>query len=230
MDGYDVNAQAATHLEELIGIDKQTPTAKLKRYAFEIMNGLEGWCAEDKASVLIDIILKLKPTTIVEIGVFGGKSLVPMACALQVNQGGVIYGIDPWSAEASMEEVHNKDNKHYWSIVDHRGIMNGLMSKIEQLNLTDHIELIESTSENAPLIYDIDILHVDGNHSDKTSFYDVNKWVPLVRKGGWIIFDDMKWHEEGVDTTARAVAWLDANCRKFAEFTDVCTWGIWIKP
>lgn len=230
MDGYDMNAQAETHFEDLAGINTQTPTAKLKRYVFDVMQGLEGWCAEDKASILIDIILKLKPTTIVEIGVFGGKSLIPMACALKANEGGVIYGIDPWDAAASMEEVLHPDNKYYWSIVDHRGIMNGLIQKIEQLDLVDYIELIESTSEDAPPIPEIDILHVDGNHSDKTSFYDVNKWVPLVRKGGWIIFDDMKWHEEGVDTTARAVAWLDAHCKKFAEFTDVCTWGIWIKP
>ncbi len=230
MDGHDFNAQAATHLEELIGIDKQTSAAKVKRQAFEIMKGLEGWCAEDKASILIDLIMKMKPNTIVEIGVFGGKSLVPMACALKANQNGVIYGIDPWDPAASLEAVLNQDNRHYWSIVDHRGIMQGLIQKIEQLDLVDQVELIESTSENAPLIFDIDILHIDGNHSEKTSFFDVTKWVPLVRKGGWIILDDMKWHEEGVDTTAKAAAWLDTNCRRFAEFTDVCTWGIWIKP
>ncbi|MFI5334315.1 MAG: class I SAM-dependent methyltransferase [Chlamydiales bacterium] len=227
---YDFNAQAAKHREELIGLNKQMPSALVKRQALEIMAELEGWCAEDKAAILVDLILKMKPATIVEIGVFGGKSLVPMACALKANQKGVIYGIDPWDPAASMAEVLHPDNKHYWSIVDHRGIMQGLIQKIEQHDLVDQIELIESTSEHAPLIYEIDILHIDGNHSEKTSFFDVNKWVPLVRKGGWIIFDDMKWHEQGVDTTAKATAWLDAHCIKFTEFTDVCTWGIWIKP
>ena len=76
----------------------------------------------------------------------------------------------------------------------------------------------------------IDILHIDGNHSEQASYLDVTKWVPLVRSGGWIFFDDMTWFENGVFTTARAVEWLNANCYKLAECTDVCTWGVWIKP
>ncbi|MBI2810794.1 MAG: class I SAM-dependent methyltransferase [Candidatus Melainabacteria bacterium] len=50
----------------------------------------------------MDYIFELKPERVVEIGVFGGKSLVPMACALRANQKGRIYGIDPWDNKESV--------------------------------------------------------------------------------------------------------------------------------
>ncbi|MDE3045273.1 MAG: class I SAM-dependent methyltransferase [Verrucomicrobiota bacterium] len=201
----------------------------VKEYAIACMNQLQGWCSQEKASILIDLALKIQPQVIVEIGVWGGKSLVPMACVLKANQKGIAYGIDPWSNEASIEEVIHPDNKSYWGQVDHEAVKLGLVHKIWDFGLQDTIELIQSTSEDAPLIYDIDILHIDGNHSEKTSYFDVMKWVPLVKKGGFIIFDDMTWYENGVFTTARAVEWLNENCMKFAEFSDIAIWGIWVK-
>ncbi len=202
----------------------------VKQRAIACMKTLEGWCSEEKGAALVDLILRVKPEKIVEIGVFGGKSLIPMACALQANRKGKIYGIDPWDIQSSIEDVNDESNKHYWTIVDYQGILAGLLQRIEDYQLGDQIELIAKSSENADPIVDIDILHIDGNHSEKTSYFDVRKWVPLVKKGGWIIFDDMQWHEQGKPTTLRATEWLDAHCKKLAEFSDLATWGIWVKP
>jgi predicted O-methyltransferase YrrM len=230
-DAPDTPIKYTTHLEYFIGSDTPDIFAlRAKQKALNCMDQLEGWCSHDKASILIDIILKKKPQKILEIGVFGGKSLVPMAVALQTNKEGVIYGIDPWDSKASIENVKNEANKGWWGNLDHEGILQGLIGKIRLFELDDYIQLIKSTSEDAAPIFDIDILHVDGNHSDKTSYLDVTKWVPYMRSGGWIIFDDMSWFEEGEYTTSRAVGWLDENCVKFAEFKDDCIWGIWIKP
>ncbi len=203
---------------------------KLKAEVFECMKTLEGWCAPEKAAILVDLVLKHKPDTIVEIGVFGGRSLIPMAYALRANKKGMIYGIDPWNSFESTQGVMEEINKHYWTIVDHEGILNGLMSKIEQLNLQPQIRLVRATSFDAPPIFNIDLLHIDGNHSDHTSYFDVTKWVPLVKKGGLIILDDMTWYENNKYTQARSIEWLNENCIKLAEFTDICVWGIWIKP
>jgi predicted O-methyltransferase YrrM len=216
-----------SHFEQVI--DRRDATAWVKNQAFWCMDQMEGWCTQQKASVLIDIILRARPQIIVEIGVWGGKSLIPMAAALKANGLGKIYGIDPWDNAASVQWVMDASNRQFWGTADHQAILRGLRQKIDQFALGDHIELIEKTSEEAPLIQPIDILHVDGNHSDVTSYLDVTKWVPLVRPGGWIIFDDMTWHENGKLTTSRAVAWLDSHCIKIAEVFDICLWGIWIK-
>jgi predicted O-methyltransferase YrrM len=212
-----------------IDTSKQT-VDHAKQQAYAYMDHLTGWCSHMKGGVLIDLIFKNKPAIVVEIGVYGGKSLVPMGCALKALGEGKAYGIDPWSTEASLEEMNNDSSKAFWSWVDHAGIMKGLMAKIDEFELGNHIELIQATSEEASPIPNIDILHIDGNHSEKTSYFDVTKWAPLVKSGGWIILDDMTWYENGVFTTAKAAEWLNTHCIKFAEFTDGSVWGIWKKP
>jgi len=223
---YDHDAKPPSHMEQVIDYD----AARVKQQAFGFMSQLTGWCTERKAGVLIDIVLKTRPKKILEIGVYGGKSVVPMACALQALGEGVIYGIDPWDNDAAIQWVMNESNIEYWSKTDLQWIKRELIMKIRQFKLEDEIILIESTSEAAEPIQDIDILHIDGNHSDVTSYFDVTKWAPLVKSGGWIILDDMTWYENGIFTTARAAAWLDAHCKKLAEFKDDSVWGIWIKP
>jgi len=220
------NTAQAAPIEEEIAYDE----VRVKQEAFAFMNQLQGWCTEQKASILIDIILKTRPNKIVEIGVYGGKSVVPMACALKAVGKGKIYGIDPWDNGAAIAGVMNQDNLNYWSNINLQAIKVGLFQKISQFGLGDSIVLIESTSEAAPPIQDIDILHIDGNHSDITSYFDVTKWVPLVKSGGWIILDDMTWYENAMFTTERADEWLNTHCKKFAEFKDDSIWGIWIKP
>lgn len=222
--------RAPTHFEYVINIDKREFPTRVKQQAFGLMNQLEGWCSFEKAAVLIDIILQSKPETIVEIGVYGGKSLVPMAYALEVNGKGEIFGIDPWATEESLKGIKNASSEYFWgSWVDHSAVMQNLINKIDQFNLQDRITLVRSSSEAADPIENIDILHIDGNHSDEASYLDVTKWAPLVKKGGFIILDDVTWFEEDAYTQARSINWLDKNCAKIAEFKGANVWGIWRK-
>lgn len=228
-DAPDVNAPPPSHFEYVVENDQQR-SETIKQTAFEMMSQLDGWCSQQKAAFLIDLILKTKPEKVVEIGVYGGKSLVPMAYALKANNKGIAFGIDPWDSKESAQWVRNEANSAFWSRVDHEAVFWALVNKIDQFSLENYIELIKCTSADAQPIEDIDILHIDGNHSDETSYIDVTKWVPLVKSGGKIIFDDMTWFENDVFTTARAVEWLNEHCTKLAEFSDICVWGIWVKP
>lgn len=196
---------------------------KAKVEAFQMMDQLEGWCSKLKATILMDIIFGMQPKVVVEIGVFGGKSFVPMAQALKYNGSGIAYGIDPWTKSASSVGME-KENLDYWGKLDHDMILTGLIKKIREFRLENQISLIRKTSADAAPINNIDMIHIDGNHSEETSFIDVCKWVPLVRKGGIIIFDDLDWH-----TTGRAVQWLNENCEKVTEVRDTNIWGIWVK-
>jgi predicted O-methyltransferase YrrM len=199
-------------------------TLILKRNVFQAMERLEGWCSLDKASILIDLVLALKPHVVVEIGVFGGKSLVPMAYALKHNQRGKIYGIDPWVASISAEGM-TPEHAEWWNSIDHEQIMQTLITRITEFELNDYTQLLRETSKDAKISKKIDLLHIDGNHSAETSYFDVTKWVPLVRSGGIIIFDDLDW-----DTTVNAVEWLNTHCIKVTEIKSTNIWGIWLKP
>lgn len=229
MDYVQDNAAKTQSHRECV-VDRWDSREDIQTQALYYMKQAEGWCSEEKASILVDLIIKTRPEIVVEIGVWGGKSLIPMAYALKANEKGKIYGIDPWDNFASIEGVTNPDNIAFWSYVDHKAVLNHLNNQIQAFEFQDQIELIEKKSEDAEPIQNIDILHVDGNHSSDASFFDVQKWVPLVKSGGWIIFDDMTWFENGVYTTAKAVEWLEEHCIKLGEFSDCCVWGIWVKP
>ncbi len=221
--------QPESHFEYVV--DRRPATIGNKTDAFKCMDQVEGWCSHQKASVLIDIILASGDKTIVEIGVWGGKSLLPMAHALKrMGQNGHIYGVDPWDNQASIEGVTHEGNIAFWGHADHESVLRKLESVLDWERLCDTVTLIRATSSAAPPIHDIDILHIDGNHSDVTSYIDVTKWVPLVKRGGWIVFDDMNWFENGVATTRHAIDYLNEHCHKIAEINESCLWGIWYKP
>lgn len=205
-------------------------TDDLKQKVCEILPTLDGWCSQDKALILIDLILQNKPETIVEIGVYGGKSLIPMACALKENEKGKVYGIDAWSPMIATQGMLNKANKTFWSGVNYNELKQNLDEKIQELQLENYVQLIRRSSSQAPPIENIDILHLDGNLSAIPSFQDVKKWVPLVKEGGWIIFTGIHWAENGIFTTTQAVDWLNATCIKQAEFSEQCGWAVWRKP
>jgi len=225
IDSFEQNKTPPSHYEFTIyeNYSNSKNSKQVKEEAFLAMEQLEGWCTPFKASILIDLIFKVKAQTIVEIGVWGGKSLIPMAYALKALGQGTAIGIDPWS---NIESAKGMTGAHeeWWVSIDHAMIYQGLVQKISQFQLENNILLLKCTSKAAPTIKNIDVLHIDGNHSDATSFFDVKKWVPLVKTGGFIIFDDMTW-----GTTTRAVQWLDAHCIKLAEYHEDNVWGIWIK-
>lgn len=231
-DHQPANTQPASHYEStFLKSDSTSFIYQAKQNAFLYMSQLEGWCSKSKASVLIDFVFAMKPNVIVEIGVWGGKSLVPMGYILKVNKQGKAYGIDPWNPIASIEGMDGV-NYDWWKKVDHLKILHDLQARILLYDLNDQIELIQATSQDAPIIENIDILHIDGNHSEAASVLDFYKWVPLVRKGGIILFDDITWtNEQG--SNRKAVELLDEQCIRLFTFHDefnATDWAVWVKP
>lgn len=195
-----------------------------KQEVLKRLSGFIGWCSNEKATYLMDFVLQNKPTTAVEIGVYGGKSLAPVAFAMKYNGFGKIYGIDPWLVEESCKGMEGLD-LDYWSRVNHNGILHHLQINLRQFELSEYARLIRVTSQDCPPIHDIDIIHIDGNHSEDSSYHDVRKWAPLVKPGGLIIFDDIDWK-----TTEKAAAWLDETCEKVGLVEGhKNVWGIWKK-
>lgn len=226
MDMIDYDISPLYHIENICAKKPHTicDSIIMKQNALDVMGQLEGWCSREKAFVLMDLLLEIRPQVVLEVGVFGGKSLIPMAFALKHNQKGKIIGIDPWDAQISTEGLE-VEHAEWWLSIDHEAILQHLITKIKEHDLDGYIELIRATSIDAHIkAKEIDVLHIDGNHSDMASYIDVTKWVPLVKKGGLIIFDDLDWH-----TTARAIQWLDEHCTRVTEFRGVNVWAIWIK-
>lgn len=157
---------------------------------------MHGWCTVEKAKDMAEIILREKPLCCVEIGVFAGRSLVAQAFALEDNKKGFIFGIDPWSKQASLEGSNTKENDKWWSEIDYDFFYRYTLQQIDLHGLTDYCIICRTTSEAmAPVFANeaVDILHIDGNHSEETSCLDVELWFPKVKSGGHIFFDDVNW-------------------------------------
>lgn len=173
---------------------------------------LEGWCSDTRALDMAHLVLDTKPSVIVEIGVFGGRSCIPMAIACRENNKGVVYGIDPWSLGANMEGKEENAIKDWWknNAIHLNSIHQTFMDDIWKLHLERWMIPIRAGSEHVyQLFKDIDILSVDGNHSELTSVRDVSLYLPLVRTGGYVWFDDTDWSST---TTARDI--LECACTK----------------
>jgi len=171
-----------------------------------------GWCWPQKALAMAELIQDARPhpQMIVEIGVFGGQSLLPQAEAVRRNNTGLIIGIDPWHNSAALEGQTNGKHAEWWSTINLNTIHAEFMEHLWQLGLESHCVIIRNTGDQcAPLFAgeSIDILHIDGNHTEEVSCRDVRTWLPKVRGKGYIWFDDTNWQ-----TTQKALTLLSEQC------------------
>ena len=185
-------------------------TPELKAKIKASVEGLHGWCSVEKATTLANLILAFKPLKVVELGVFGGKSLIPMALALQENREGMIYGIDPWKKEPCLEGKNDPKNDEWWSGVDYAGIEQSCRDAVWGFGVTSQVKLLKGRGEDFAKDFapgEVNLFHLDGNHSEETSVRDVNLWLPKIPAGGLVVADDVNW-----STMAHAFALLEEKC------------------
>lgn len=162
-----------------------------------LIKNIEGWCSDDKISKMSDLILATKPKTIVEIGVFYGKSLICQSLALKKNGDGKIYGIDPWNVVESIKYMSEQDTIKWWSELNYENIYQKCLCNVIDFQVEDYVEIIKNSAVNAidKIDFDIDILHIDGNHEEKSSYKDVALYVPKMKRGGFLWFNDANWSQ-----------------------------------
>ena len=159
-----------------------------------VLPTLPGWCELDKAHALAAAVLTLRPRVCAEIGVFGGGSLIPTALACQAVGSGHVVAIDPWSAAASTEGYEGP-NKEWWSKLDHEAIYQCFGRNVQTLGLTDRVLIQRAKSDDVTPADVIDLLHVDGQHTDQ-AVRDVQRFAPKIRNGGLCFMDDIGWVNE----------------------------------
>ena len=166
---------------------------------------IDGWCTEKKAVTLASIVIGMKPSVVVEVGVFGGKSALPMAMALKENGLGVIHCIDSWSAAVSVagEEAANAD---WWGSLDHEAIYQKFVSLTKSFGVEKYCKIHRSKSDDVKPPSFIDLFHCDGSHTDQ-AIKDVLRFASRVRTGGVVVMDDLEWSGGGVK---RAVQTLES--------------------
>lgn len=171
----------------------------LKRRVAEGLPRFYGWCTKEKAMNFVDLVLEVQPEVCVEIGVFGGRSLFPVASALKYLGKGVVVGIDPWSLDEIIpyfDPVKDEPHIAWWSRVNFDQIYVSYLGLLSEYQLDDYVITLRSTSEVASYaIPQIDILYIDGNHHETVSNRDIELYLPKVRSGGYIWLNDSLWRD-----------------------------------
>jgi len=185
---------------------------------------LEGWCSLDKARALAALVLDARPSCIAEIGVFGGRSAIPMALAAR-SYGGVVHGIDPWSTAAALEGDIGEGNRAWWSRLDMERVHRGFLAAIDTFGISHSLRVLRMTDTEALTRFEngqIDLLHVDGNHSNVVSRRYVEQWGPKLAPGGHLVLDDIDW-----DSQRDTVALVEQT---FEPIRREASWAIYRKP
>jgi hypothetical protein len=188
---------------------------------------IEGWTTVEKAEVLAGLVIDHKPQLLVEVGVFGGRSLFAQAMALRENGMGIVWGIDPWSLEAALEGDIGDENKKWWSEnMSLEEIYLGFVKGALDLQLMKYLRWIRERGEVVCKMFNnktIDLLHLDGNHSELCSCRDVQLWHHKVKPGGFFIMDDTDW-----TTQTKALKYMDGFGYK--EVMKTMTFTVFQKP
>lgn len=162
------------------------------------------WCTLEKAEALACLIVALRPRRIVEIGIWRGGSFVPMVMALRhahASAGSCMaIAIDPWDPRASVAG-EEPANAQWWGdtvgVRGHEDAYDAFVARLEREGLSAFVEIIRKPSDEARPPSRIDLLHVDGNHTDQ-AIRDVERFAPEIVRGGVLVLDDMDWSSGSV--------------------------------
>lgn len=186
------------------------------------------WCTQEKAMRMAETVQERRPKVCVEIGVFGGDTLVVVAQALRHNGEGVVYGIDPWSNADAVEGMTDGDGLQWWGKVDLEAKLREVKLKRRVLMLERHSELLHSRSDDPATLAmfansSIDFFHLDGNHGKQQCLSDCRLWLSKLLPGCTIFVDDVGWVEGGEQTVACGLDYLlDNGCEIAEPMVDNC--------
>ena len=164
-------------------------------YLTRVIPTLHGWCSVEKALQLYKLVLEHENPLCVELGVFAGRSLLPIALGAREKNGSAI-GIDAWSKEACLAGINTIANAEWWSGIDFDFFYNYTKSVVDDAKCQDTTSLLRSSSKDCADKFtasQISLLHQDSNHSEEITVEEVNLWYDKVKIGGHWIFDDTDW-------------------------------------
>lgn len=165
-----------------------------------LVPNMDGWCSVEKANDLALAVIKLRASVTIELGVWGGRSLLPLAMAHQEQNHGIVYAVDPWSNAASVE-FQNEANTNWWGKVDHEMIYQRFLAHLKNQGVEQFVKVVRAKSDDFDPPQVVDCLHVDANHSDQ-AVKDVERFASKVRVGGFCFLDDINWEGGGVKRAA----------------------------
>lgn len=170
---------------------------------------MEGWTEPERCCEIAACILEIKAQVCVDIGMYAGRSSVAMGFAARQLITSRVYAIDAWNPDIAVDNDDRKEGVDWWqSSVPLEEIHRQAVRAIWDHHLEQWVIILRTKSEYCYQLFpDIDLINIDGGHSELTSCRDVELYLPRVRTGGYVLFDDCGW-----PTTQKAIGMIEKEC------------------
>lgn len=152
---------------------------------------IDGWLTVDEAITLYELARALphEHPLAVEIGCWQGKSSVCLATGLRHKNGPRLCCIDPFDASGDAESAG--------LYADRAGALTNPLRAVFEQNLSDAgvrdlVDVRQGYSQDFARSWrePIDLLFLDGDHSDAAALRDFGDWAGHVRPGGYLVLHD----------------------------------------
>lgn len=194
---------------------------------------IHGECAREKILAICGVVPFAPKGDIVEIGALFGKSSYVLNRVGSHCGVGATLCVDPWNLGLSVqtdapEHIQQASSGWDWDVV-YSGFLVAMLAcaapPFNYLRMTSALaharysgggSVTSREFGETQLAGAVSVLHLDGNHDEAAVAEDFALWGPLVRPGGWVIFDDYNWpHGDGPRKVAdRAIAHYGARVKR----------------
>lgn len=159
----------------------------------------QGWNSHH--AYLSEEVIRLKPSVIVEVGVWKGGSSIHMAKTLkEQNISGVLISVDTWLGSWD----HWESDEWFGHLNVRNGypsIFQTFASNVRANDVVNQIVPLPIDSINAAHVIKSfgitpNLIHIDGGHDYHAVMADLETWWPILAPGGTLIGDD--YHDDGM--------------------------------
>src|SRR6266513_4039963 len=141
--------------------------------------GVGAWT--DHLHFAYDLVAAMKPRLLVELGVDRGESYFAFCQAALENKTGTRgFGIDTWRGD---EHAGGYDETTFAQVSEHNRDNYESFSTLLRSSFDDALTRFEKES--------IDVLHLDGLHTETAVRHDVDSWLPKILPGGILLLHDV---------------------------------------
>jgi hypothetical protein len=128
-----------------------------------------------------DLVATLRPAVLVELGVDRGESYFAFCQSAAENKTDTrCFGIDTWRGD---QHAGGYDETTFAQVSEHNRANYESFSTLLRSDFDDALSQFEGGS--------IDLLHIDGLHTESAVRHDVDSWLPKLRPGGILLLHDV---------------------------------------
>ena len=157
-----------------------------------------------------------KPCVYLELGVFEGQSMVWMCQHVLTHTASRGVGVDPWLMTTKLDATFMEAamasaffNTAHFGYNKCQLIRGSSAEVLRKMHLHGYAGISDNT---------VDLCMIDGNHNALAVLDDVNIAFPLVKPGGWLLFDDVENDKPKTDHVRSGIdMFLDSPLSKSVE-------------